>query len=230
VPVPPKPPVRPGAPPANEDPLARARREKDELQGEVQTLEEELEALKARYEQYFLGIERREPVRWREELKKKVLRVKGAFTRNAALRFRIQSLHARFLSYERLWMRSAREREEGTYRRDLFKARLHARCQAGAAAPEAEPAPSSAAKAPPAAAPKPAPGPVGEEKLRALYDAFVAAKKQCNEDVSRLSYDAVAKSVSKQVPELMAKYKAKSVEFKVEVKDGRAVLKAIPKV
>ena len=40
--VPPKPPVRPGAPPANEDPLARARREKDELQGEVQTLEEEL--------------------------------------------------------------------------------------------------------------------------------------------------------------------------------------------
>jgi len=237
--VPPKPPVRPGAPPANEDPLARARREKDELQGEVQTLEEELEALKARYEQYFLGIERREPLRWREELKKKVLRVKGAFTRNAALRFRIQSLHARFLSYERLWMRSAREREEGTYRRDLFKARLHARGQAGEAAPDAEaepapsakvPAPPPASKSPPAVTPKPAPGPVGEEQLRALYDAFVAAKKQCNEDVSRLSYDAVAKSVSKQVPELMAKYKAKSVEFKVEVKDGRAVLKAIPKV
>jgi len=40
----------------------------------------------------------------------------------------------------------------------------------------------------------------------------------------------VAKSVAKQVPELMTRYKAKSVDFKVEVKDGRAVLKAIPKV
>jgi hypothetical protein len=66
--------------------------------------------------------------------------------------------------------------------------------------------------------------------MRALYDAYVAAKRSCNEDVSKLTYDAVAKSVSKQVPELMTRYKAKSVEFKVEVKDGRAVLKAIPKV
>ena len=71
----------------------------------MQALEEELEALKARYEQYFLGIERREPVRWREELKRNVARVKGAFTRNAGLRFRIQTLHARYLSYERLWLR-----------------------------------------------------------------------------------------------------------------------------
>jgi hypothetical protein len=249
VPVPPKPPVRPGAPaaknapPANEDPLSRSRREKDELQAEVQTIEEELEALKARYEQYFLGIERREPVRWREELKKKVLRVKTAFTRNAALRFRLQSLHARYLSYERLWLRSAREREEGTYRRDLFKARLHARAHSGEAeaspeaAAQAEPAPAAATKTPapgpkatPTPTPKPTGGPVGDAQLRALFDAYVAAKRQCNEDVSKLSYDAVAKSVSKQVPELMAKYKAKSVEFKVEVKDGRAVLKAIPKV
>jgi hypothetical protein len=245
VPVPPKPPVRPGAslaqnaPPANEDPLTRARREKDELQGEVQAVEEELEALKARYEQYFLGTERREPVRWREELKKKVLRVKTAFTRNAALRFRMQSLHARYLSYERLWLRSAREREEGTYRRDLFKARLHARPQAGeagAGAPDAaaKPEPTAPARTPaPAASPTPTPKPAGvpgDAQLRALYDAYVAAKRQCNEDVSKLSYDAVAKSVSRQVPELIAKYKAKSVDFKVEVKDGRAVLKAIPKV
>jgi hypothetical protein len=69
-----------------------------------------------------------------------------------------------------------------------------------------------------------------DAEMRALYDAYVAAKRRCNEDVSRLSYDAVARSVSKQIPELMTRYRAKSVEFKVEVKDGRAVLKAIPKV
>ncbi len=231
-------PVRPGAPPpANEDALGRSKRDKDELQLEVQKIEEELEALKARYEQYFLGIERREPSRWRDELKKRVMTVKGAFTRNAALRFRIQTLHARFLSYERLWMRSAREREEGTYRRDLFKARL--RSHGAEAKPAATPAPAPAAPAPatpaartPAPAAKsatPPPGGVGEAQLRAIYDAYLAAKRQCNEDVSKITYDTVAKTVTKQVPELMAKFKARSVEFKVEVKDGRAVLRAIPK-
>jgi hypothetical protein len=235
--IPTKPPFRPGAapPPANEDALGRSRRDKDELQIEVHKIEEELEALKARYEQYFLGIERREPVRLRDELKKRVLLVKGAFTRNAALRFRIQTLHARYLSYERLWLRSAREREEGTYRRDLFKARLRS------TAPEPtapEPAPADAgvlaARTPappgrPSAPPAPPAGGVDEVELRAIYDAYVSAKRQCNEDVSKLTYETVAKTVSRQVPELMAKYKARSVEFKVEVKDGRAVLKAIPK-
>jgi hypothetical protein len=248
VPLPPKPPARPGAPPkgaaAAEDPLSRSRRDKDELAESVQALEEELEALKARYEQYFLGIERREPVRWREELKRNVARVKGAFTRNAGLRFRIQTLHARYLSYERLWLRSAREREEGTYKRDLFKARLHARGGAerereageGAQKEAAAPAPGAppAASAPPRDGARPAQTPVpegvGEAQLRKLYDAYVAAKKRCNEDVSRLTYEAVARSIAKQVPELMTRFKAKSVDFKVEVKDGRAVLKAIPKV
>lgn len=57
-----------------------------------------------------------------------------------------------------------------------------------------------------------------------------AAPTTCREDVSRLTYEVVAKTVSKQIPELMTRYKARAVEFKVEVKDGRAVLKAIPKV
>jgi hypothetical protein len=270
LPPPPRPPPRPGAlaqsgPPTGEDAIAKSRREKDELEKEAQAVEEEAEALKARYEQYFLGVERKEPVRQREELKKRVLRLKGAFTRNAGLRFKIQSLHARFISYERLWLRSAREKEEGTYHRDVFKARLHARkAERAAAAPGGSPAPQQAPSPPrsggegrgegaaatpvptiatatpvptrtpppaqkPSATPPP-PGAMADSQMRALYDAYIAAKRRCNEDVSRLSYDAVAKTVSKQVPELMTRFKAKSVEFKVEVKDGKAVLKAIPKV
>jgi hypothetical protein len=262
---PPRPPPKPGAPakpglpspPSAEDALARSKREREELEGETQAVEEELEALKARYDQYFLGIERREPNRWRDDVKKKVLRLKSAFTRNTGLKFRIQSLHARYLSYERLWLRSGREKEEATYRRDLFKARLRARHDEGAppaeaAAPpkRAAPAASDAQKqaeapaAAKAAAPKPAaparPPPassvsvsgagMSENQMRALYDAYVAAKKTCREDVSKLTYDAVARSVSKQIPELITRYRAKSVEFKVEVKDGKAVLKAVPKV
>lgn len=266
--LPPKPTLKPTpmakAPP--EDALAKAKREKDELESECQALEEELEALKAKYEQYFLGVERREPNRWRDDVKKKVMRLKGAFTRNTGLRFRIQSLHARFISYERLWMRSVREKEEGTYRRDLFKARMRAQpeeaapppppaaagkgapAKPGASPPVSAPDLASAAIAAAAAAgapsrpgapaaprpaarpPPPQPGGMSEAQMRSLYDAYIAAKRSCREDVSRLSYDAVAKSVSKQIPELMTRYKAKSVDFKVEVRDGKAILKAVPKV
>jgi hypothetical protein len=243
--LPPKVPGRPGAQPTLEDSLA-AKHANDILADECGSAEEDLEALKARYEQYFLGIERREPARERGEMKRRVEKLKESFTKNAGLRFRLQTLHARFLSYERLWMRSTREKEAGTYRRDIFKARLRARGADAKAQPgeQAAPAPAQAAATPAAAAPAPAARPAapaapaapptfsgtGEPQLRALFAAFVDAKKRCNEDISRLSYEALAKSVQKQVPDLMARFKAKAVDFRVEVKDGKAVLKAIPRV
>jgi hypothetical protein len=278
VPPPIKPPTsqKGGQPPPKgglqrpEDALAKAQKQKDAIADECSALETELEEMKVRYEMYFLGVEKREPNRDREELKKKVLRIKESFTRNAALRFRLQSLHARFLSYERMWLRSAREKEEGTYHRDVFKAKMHVEARArkerlareadpfaaaardaeaaaaAAAAPPSPPAAPAAKGAPgkqpqpaapraaaPAAPQRPAatPAPAGgaDRQMRDLYTAYISAKKQCGEDVSRLTFDAVAKSIQKQTPEIMAKFKAKSVEYKVVVKDGKATLKAVPK-
>ncbi|HEY7726175.1 MAG TPA: MXAN_5187 C-terminal domain-containing protein [Anaeromyxobacteraceae bacterium] len=240
----------------------------DELADQCARLEEELEALRARYDMYFLGVERREPNRDRDEMKRRVERLKGSFTRNTGLKFRMQSLHARFISYERMWVRNARAREEGTYRKDILKARRHLQDRKppseSSAAPRPEPAspagaaPSPAAEppalsppprppaepvavaaasppprpgtAPPAAsAPRPPAPAMGEPQLRALYDAYVQAKRRCNEDVSRITYEAMARTVQKQVPELMQRYKARSVEFKVVIQDGKALLKAVPK-
>jgi len=273
------PPQRPGARPGasgngSDDPVAERYQDR-ELADQCQELEEGLEQLKARYEMWFLGVEKREPNRDRDELKRRVERIKTAFTRNTGLKFRIQTLAARFLSYERMWLRSVREKEAGTYRRDLERARRRARERkveeqraagdpaapaAAGASPSADPparypvagaAAQPEAGGPPAAPPRadtatplpfvpprppppparaPAPGgPVAERQLRALYDAYIEAKRRCNEDVSRLTYEAVARSVQKQVPELLAKYKATSVEFKVVIQGGKAVLKAVPR-
>src|SRR5512147_536129 len=125
--MPPQKPGLRGNPGANgsADPVDERHRT-DQLADECRVLEEDLERLKARYEMWFLGVEKREPNRDRDEIKRRVERIKSAFTRNTGLKFRLQTLAARFLSYERMWLRSAREKEEGTYRRDLFKARRHA--------------------------------------------------------------------------------------------------------
>ncbi|HET6437380.1 MAG TPA: MXAN_5187 C-terminal domain-containing protein [Anaeromyxobacter sp.] len=244
---PPRIPGRPGSPkpgvPQTVDEAIASKRANELLADDCGEAEEELEALKARYEQYFLGIERREPTRERGEMKRKVERLKDSFTKNTGLRFRLQTLHARYLAYERLWLRSAREKEAGTYRRDLFKARLHRRGEPtpatgtpllGPAVGPGAPPPAAQAEGARPATPTSAGSPTfsgtDEKQLRALYDAYLDAKRRCQEDVSRLSYDALAKSIHRQVPELMSRFKARSVDFRVEVKDGKAVLKAIPRV
>ncbi len=100
------------------------------------------------------------------------------------------------------------------------------------ARPSHPPKPVAAQAKPP---PARAPGPVGsdgglnDQKIRAIYDAYVMAKRRCGEDVSKLSLDSVATTLRSQVPTLMKQHNAKSVEFKVVIKDGKAVLRALPK-
>jgi hypothetical protein len=263
------PPKKPGAPriggPAvpPEFETGKERLANDQLSDVTGALEEELEEIKVKYEMYFIGAERMEPARRRDDLKRSIARLKNAFTRNAGIRFRIQALHARYLSYERLWLRSTREKESGTYRRDVLKARRKAAerkdgpegrepsvapAEAGAPAPVAVmpvlvPTPTPTPIPTPAAAPvaprvRPPPLPAGkgalpamsDAELRTLYESFVAAKRSCNEDVSKVTLESIARTVNKQAPEIAAKFKAKRVEFKVAVRDGRAVLTAVPKI
>ncbi|HEY0095054.1 MAG TPA: hypothetical protein VGB96_12045, partial [Archangium sp.] len=90
---------------------------------ECDAIEADLAALKVTYEQYFLGMERVPPTRTYEELKKRVERLKNSFVRNTGAKFRVQSVHAKFVTYERLWQRTLLEIENGTYKRDLLKVR-----------------------------------------------------------------------------------------------------------
>jgi hypothetical protein len=348
---------------------------------ECDAIEEAIAALKVRYEHYFLGNDRLPPAREHEDLKKRLMKLKGSFVRNTAAKFRVQSLATKFGTYERLWSRTLQEIENGTYKRDLNKAKRRAQKadkpksakgpvdltqevpddfdveeieelhEEVPPPPVARPVPAVAPVSPPrgmpsiapvvppvapampsvapmipsiapvvpaikpvapaiaplvpavapmvppvapriapvagtpAAAPK-APGlartgtpvagtpvvgtpaagtpaagmpprtvsrpnvpiaakPAGtapprpaaasgsgelsEDKLKAVYDAYVSAKRRNKEDTSKMSYDSVAASLRKQVPELIKQHNAKSVEFKVVIKDGKAVLKAVPK-
>lgn len=67
-----------------------------------------------------------------------------------------------------------------------------------------------------------------EPKLRRLYQTYIGARKRCGEPVD-LRYEDMAAALRKQVPKLMQTTGAKAVEFKVVIRSGRAVLKALPK-
>lgn len=203
---------------------------------ELDTVEALLHALRGQYEQYFLGMEKRPPVRAHEQFKKRLAGLKTIPARNSALSFRLQSLQATAATYERLWMKTMKEMEDGTYRRDVFKARLRRKGSEGPAAPAPEAAAKAATPEAPASTPQihiagtPPPDPLAESRLRSVYRAYVEAKRRCNEDTTRLSFDAVAASLKRQVPELLERNNARDVEYRVFVKDGKAILRAVPKV
>lgn len=67
-----------------------------------------------------------------------------------------------------------------------------------------------------------------EPKLQRLYQTYVSARKRCGEKVD-LRYEDMAAALRKQVPKLLKETGAKAVEFKVVIRSGKAVLKALPK-
>lgn len=227
-------------------------------------LEAQIAELRAAYEQFFLGIERRPPTQRHREVTEAMARLRGTFVRHTMANFRVQAVQQKLTTWERLWTRTLQEIENGTYARDLRKLARRkgtvahadrpaeasgneqpprdkddfsidedeltpeeeAALRSGAAFDRPKPIPPAPTRAP---APVPGIGGVSEDKLRAVYDALVKAKRRCNEDVSKMSFEQVAGSLRKQVPDLMKRAGATSVEFKVVIKDGKAILRAIPK-
>ena len=81
--------------------------------------------------------------------------------------------------------------------------------------------------------PRPPPPPsigVSDESMRRLFHTYLKARQQCGESTVGITYEAVASKIRSQFPALMEKHNAKNVDFKVVIKGGRAILKAVPKV
>jgi len=186
----------------------------EKLAEDLDLLEEAMTGLQVLYEKYFLGIDRRPPDAQRRQVSEKMRLLKTTQVKNTALKFRIQTMFAKLISFERMWDRTLREMEEGTYKRDVFKAKLRDARRAGADQKPAQPLPS---------APQ-----LSDQMLRKLYDTYLVARQRTGESTSGLTFDSVASRLRAQVPDLMARHKARNIEFKVVIKGGRAVLKAIP--
>jgi hypothetical protein len=186
----------------------------------------QVDELQRQFELYFQGLERRPPVDERESLKRALLKQKGEASRwNTADRFRMNTLMQKFTSYDRMWERTLQEIENGTYRRDLNRVK-----RKNASDAQATKKPSSAS----AALDKNTKGPVlgadgvNNAKLEKLYRVYVDAKRRTGERTN-LTMDSLKKQLDKQIPALKAKHRCKEVDFKVVLKNGKAMLKPVPK-
>ena len=185
----------------------------EKLAEDLDQVEEAMTGLQVLYEKYFLGIDRRPPDAQRRQVSETMRVLKTTTVKNTALKFRIQTLFAKLIAFERMWDRTLREIEEGTYKRDVYKAKLRDARRTG---PDRKPQAA-------AASPQ-----LSDQMIRKLYDTYLVARQRTGESITGLTYEGIASRIRSQVPELMARHKARNIEFKVVIKGGKAVLKAIP--
>ena len=90
-------------------------------------LEHELKELITRYEQYFVGLEKREPLPLLGSVEKMVRRYADVPINNTMYKYKYNMLVARLNTYREHWNRILRLIEEGKYSRDRFIRDLHLR-------------------------------------------------------------------------------------------------------
>jgi len=103
--------LAPGLPPDHPEVIA----------ARLDEMERKMERLRSMYEVYFTGADRRPPNTPRQEMNRLVLETQQIKIRNAALRFRFQSMMQKWTLFTTYWNRTLREIEAGTYRKDLAK-------------------------------------------------------------------------------------------------------------
>lgn len=213
-----------------------------ELRASLDDLEVSIEALRLAYEKYFGGIERVPPSKLRTKLDKAMRNVETRGVTNTVLRFRLNGLKARFVTYKHYWTRMENQLERGMSRRDLLRRR---RVQAAAPPPGPEAPPAGAdegADATGPGGPAPTPGkrndhgrPVDPAQsgmdpshLRAVFKQLVLAKRAAGESTQGLTYEALVRKLTAEAPKLKRKHGCDRLQFSVSTRGGKVRLRSEP--
>ncbi len=184
---------------------------------ELADFEIKLQRLRIAYDQYFMGSERREPIQLRSEVQRFITRMMSYPPRNSALRFRFNSLVARFQAFRGSWGRTQREIEAGTYKRSQFRAKL-AQLEQLEAGEDAAAAPGGSARRKAPKTDKPA------TAMDQLHAALCKARAKTGEAAP--DRNSLEKQVRRQTQALREKYGDRRVSFRVVVENDKAKLVA----
>lgn len=174
------------------------------LAEDIVRLEQGLRELMIKYEQYFLGIEKREPLQLLDEVERHAKRYQSTAISNTMLRFKYQTLITSFHVHKQKWSRITRLIEEGKYHRN------RPRESAPPPAPLLPPAPEDA-------------------ELERVYRQYLAARRACNLPTDNVSRERIADAIERQKPLIARKYGCDAIEFSVVVENGSPRIKARPK-
>ena len=172
-------------------------------------LDQKLKDLISRYELYFTGLEKREPLQLRGEVEALVRRYSGVPINNTMYKHRFNMLTARLNTYREHWNRILKLMEEGRYSRDRFIRDLHLRNNHKTERRQTD-----------------SPPPTADADLDRLVQEFREARKACNLPVDKITRELLAGIIEKQKPLLAARLGTENLAFRVVIEDGKPKLKA----
>ena len=94
-----------------------------DLEKTVNEFQQKLERLRTLYEQYFIGVQKREPQVPLKDVVRLMRLLDTQHIQNTGLRYRYRMLVQKYNSYRTYWKRTLRAIETGTYHRDLARLR-----------------------------------------------------------------------------------------------------------
>jgi hypothetical protein len=171
---------------------------RDNIARELTALELEMKELQIQYEQYFAGVEKREPLKRREDLASRLRRFANRRITQTNLRFRYQNLATRFHSYAGHWDRCVRLLEEGRRPRP-FQHR--------------------------ASPPSPAEIPAFANGTEAIYRQLLEAHKACRSSATLPDHQQFAALLEQQKKKIREKIGDRDLEFQVVTENGKPKIK-----
>jgi hypothetical protein len=194
------------------------------LQEDLDRIEVAIRQLQVKWDLFFNGQEKKPPSELQSQLEALIRRHANVEIRNNGERFRYQGLTARFTTFNELWQKKLRAREEG---KAFGVHGLRAERLPPPPAPPPAPAPPPRAAAGGAAA--------GEVRVtdpardtaavRELYERFVDEKRRAGEKTAP-AFESFRDLISQQTERIRSEKGAAAVDFRLETRDGKVALKA----
>ena len=179
------------------------------MEERIRRLEQDIMKLKAAYDQYFAGIERRPPDQLAARVAKEVRTLTSTVMTNTALRFRTQQAISRYNTYHQFWQRNLRDLEEGR--------KPKRRVTAATSAPKEEAAAVYEISS-------------GSENKEEMDKLFLALTREYQRVGNGKAPDMqkVRNALEQQTRAIRDKYGSDKVAFKVSSEGGKVTIKAGP--
>jgi hypothetical protein len=197
-----------------------ARREKIDrgFDQRLDEFERRLFLLKVQYEKYFTGIDRIEPMRERDDLKRLLRELERVPINNTMQKYRYRTLKASFLSRENFWTRNLIMIERGTHPRFKFRADLRDSAREERARND-----QKLRRAARTAAARDR----EERAMNVVYDKYIEARRKCGQSTD-ISYPDMREALRRQARSIKSNHRVQAVQFRVAIEDGKAKVKAAP--
>ncbi len=178
---------------------------------EVLIIERELNELIHEYDMFFQGHERIEPTKKRQKLKRDILNLQTLRINNPIIKQKAANLTHKFALFQGKWDGIWLRIEKGTYKIDRYKMKIHNKLKGKENPPKNVENNENKPQA------------KNYDKLLNKYEVtqrLLGVNKELNKEV-------LSKKLQQQAEILKKKYKAKDIDFKVIVKNGKATIKPI---